>query len=120
MPQKFMILICLFIAATNVVAQNNQNDLDKYFSTLSRNQQFNGNVLITENEKILDQLNTEYIIIVPHDNSKQKNMENIFVNELLITRDIAEKMLSCYLQYKGFTSPIKFEWKLPNILIQPT
>ena len=53
MPPKFRILIFLFIAATNVVAQNKQNDLDKYFSTLSRNQQFNGNVLITENGKIV-------------------------------------------------------------------
>lgn len=32
----------------NLVAQNNHSNLDNYFSALSRNQQFNGNVLVAE------------------------------------------------------------------------
>lgn len=53
MPQKLWILILLFIAATNVVAQNKQKALDNFFTALSQNQQFNGNVLVAENGNIV-------------------------------------------------------------------
>jgi CubicO group peptidase (beta-lactamase class C family) len=53
MTLKFRILILLSIVATQVFAQNRQNEIDKFFSTLSKNQQFNGNVLIAENGKIV-------------------------------------------------------------------
>ena len=53
MLQKLQLVIFLLIATINGRAKNRQNDLDKYFSTLSGNQQFNGNVLIAENGKIV-------------------------------------------------------------------
>ena len=53
MPQKLWIVILLLITVTNIVAQNKQKDLDNFFSTLSQNQQFNGNVLIAENGTIV-------------------------------------------------------------------
>lgn len=53
MPQKLWIVILFFTAVTNVVAQNKQKELDNFFSTLSQNQQFNGNVLIAENGTIV-------------------------------------------------------------------
>jgi CubicO group peptidase (beta-lactamase class C family) len=37
----------------NLVAQNHRSYLDDYFSALYRNQQFNGNVLVAENGKII-------------------------------------------------------------------
>ena len=53
MIRKLGLLTVLFIAATHVFAQDKQKKLDEYFSALSQNQQFNGNVLITENGKIV-------------------------------------------------------------------
>lgn len=43
----------LFIGIRNVVAQDRRGDLDLFFSTLSQNGQFNGNVLIAENGKVV-------------------------------------------------------------------
>lgn len=60
MLPKFRILIFLLIVATNVLAQSRGNNLDKYFSTLSKNQQFNGNVLIAEKGKIIYQKSFGY------------------------------------------------------------
>ncbi len=53
MHSKYWILILLFSAGTNVVAQNKHYQLDKFFSTLLQNKQFNGNVLIAENGTIV-------------------------------------------------------------------
>lgn len=53
MHSKYWILILLFSAGTNVVAQNKHKQLDKFFSTLLQNKQFNGNVLIAENGTIV-------------------------------------------------------------------
>ncbi len=53
MIRKLGLLTLLFITVTHVIAQNKQKELDKYFSALSQNQQFNGNVLIAENGKIV-------------------------------------------------------------------
>lgn len=49
-----IILFTIFIAAfLNVTGQNKQEKLDQFFSALAENKQFNGNVLIAENGKIL-------------------------------------------------------------------
>lgn len=53
MNLKFWLPIILLITSVNVSAQNKQKELDYYFSALSQNQQFNGNVLIAENGKII-------------------------------------------------------------------
>lgn len=41
-----MILLLFSLKDTIAFTQNNQNDLNKFFSTLYQNQEFNGNVLI--------------------------------------------------------------------------
>jgi CubicO group peptidase (beta-lactamase class C family) len=53
MKLKFKILLLFFISAQHLLAQTRQTDLDKYFLALVQNQQFNGNVLIAENGKII-------------------------------------------------------------------
>lgn len=53
MNRKLGLLVLLFIVTTHIFAQNKQKGLDEYFSALSQNQQFNGNVLIAENGKIV-------------------------------------------------------------------
>jgi CubicO group peptidase (beta-lactamase class C family) len=53
MTLNFRVLILISVLATQAAAQNRQNDIDRFFSTLSQNQQFNGNVLIAEDGKIV-------------------------------------------------------------------
>lgn len=53
MTTKFWLPLLFIITFTNVFAQNKHKELDNYFSVLSKNQQFNGNVLIAENGKII-------------------------------------------------------------------
>lgn len=53
MIKKLGLLTLLLIAATHTFAQNKQKELDAYFSALSQNQQFNGNVLIAENGRVV-------------------------------------------------------------------
>jgi len=50
--QKFAFLFFLTIA-NSVLAQNRIKNIDHFFSTLSKNQMINGNVLIAENGKIV-------------------------------------------------------------------
>jgi len=52
---KLTLLCIFFIGTVCINAQNRQTKLKSYFSALERNQQFNGNVLIAENEKIIYQ-----------------------------------------------------------------
>ena len=47
------ILICLFLVVANAVAQNKPNSLSDLFSRLAQNQQFNGNILVAEDRRIL-------------------------------------------------------------------
>jgi CubicO group peptidase (beta-lactamase class C family) len=49
----FKLIILIFLAGTNAVAQNRIDKLNEFFSALARNQDFNGNVVIAENKKIL-------------------------------------------------------------------
>lgn len=53
MKKQAGLLTLLLIAATPIFAQNKQQQLDAYFSALSHHQQFNGNVLIAEDGKIV-------------------------------------------------------------------
>lgn len=53
MNVKFWLPIFLIITCTNVFAQDKKKELDNFFSALSQNQQFNGNVLIAENGRII-------------------------------------------------------------------
>jgi CubicO group peptidase (beta-lactamase class C family) len=53
MMRKLGLLTLVFIAATHVIAQDKQKKLAEYFSALSQSEQFNGNVLIAENGKIV-------------------------------------------------------------------
>lgn len=43
----------LVVTGVSAIAQNKQINLDQFFSALSRDQQFNGNVLVAENGKII-------------------------------------------------------------------
>lgn len=53
MKRKLGLLILLCSTAIHVFAQDKQRKLDEYFSALSQNQQFNGNVLVAEKGKIV-------------------------------------------------------------------
>jgi CubicO group peptidase (beta-lactamase class C family) len=53
MKLKLKIFPLLFISTLHLVAQTRRTDLEKYFSALVQNQQFNGNVLVAENGKIV-------------------------------------------------------------------
>lgn len=57
---KFLPFTLLLITFLNLTAQNKQKDLDQYFSALAENKQFNGNVLIAENGKVLYQKSFGY------------------------------------------------------------
>lgn len=50
---KLRLMILLLIITNNLAAQSKKENLDAYFSTLFKNEQFNGNVLIAENGKTL-------------------------------------------------------------------
>ncbi|KQB41344.1 serine hydrolase domain-containing protein [Flavobacterium aquidurense] len=60
MRKIIVILIVLFISVSNLTAQNIKTELDHYFSALAENKQFNGNVLIAENGKVLYQKSFGY------------------------------------------------------------
>lgn len=53
MTLKFKLLTFIIVTGLNSFAQTNPIGLDNFFSTLSKNHQFNGNVLIAENGKII-------------------------------------------------------------------
>lgn len=53
MIRKLKALTIIFLTWLTTLGQNKRDNLDNFFSTLSRNQQFNGNVLIAENGKIV-------------------------------------------------------------------
>ena len=53
MRQKTAIFYLLFQSTLHLFAQNKHAYLDQYFSTLEKNQQFNGNILVAENGKII-------------------------------------------------------------------
>jgi CubicO group peptidase (beta-lactamase class C family) len=53
MAIKSTILLLLLLCATITFSQNRQTDLNKFFSTLSDNKQFNGNVLVAEDGKVI-------------------------------------------------------------------
>lgn len=51
--KHLLFLLLLTISTANIFAQNKKEELDKYFTALSNNQRFNGNVLVAENGKIV-------------------------------------------------------------------
>lgn len=51
--QKICLLLLLSVGVKNADAQSRQGNLDRFFSTLSQNGQFNGNVLIAENGNVV-------------------------------------------------------------------
>jgi CubicO group peptidase (beta-lactamase class C family) len=53
----FLLLIVAFLSAN---AQNKKQSLDRYFSALIANDQFNGNVLVAENGKVIYQRSAGY------------------------------------------------------------
>jgi CubicO group peptidase (beta-lactamase class C family) len=53
MKQKALFLSFLFISSLHLAGQDKQADLKKYFSTLVKNNQFNGGVLVAENGKVV-------------------------------------------------------------------
>ena len=50
---KFKLMVLLLIIANNLTAQSKKDNLDAYFSSLFKSEQFNGNVLIADNGNIL-------------------------------------------------------------------
>ena len=50
---KFKLMVLLLIIANNLTAQSKKENLDAYFSSLFKNGQFNGNVLIAQEGQIL-------------------------------------------------------------------
>lgn len=52
MTRKIFIL-CLLITTQHVIAQSKQERIDDFFSALVKNQQYSGNVLVVENNKVL-------------------------------------------------------------------
>lgn len=50
---KLKVLTLILLTGFTTLGQSKRDHLDNFFSTLSRNQQFNGNVLIAENGKIV-------------------------------------------------------------------
>ena len=50
---KFKLVLFLFMGVITVTAQSKKDNLDSFFSALSKNGQFNGNVLIAENGSIV-------------------------------------------------------------------
>ncbi|MEP6806394.1 MAG: serine hydrolase [Flavobacterium sp.] len=53
MRKTIVVFILLFISVSNLRAQKIKTELDRYFSALAENKQFNGNVLISENGKVI-------------------------------------------------------------------
>jgi CubicO group peptidase (beta-lactamase class C family) len=53
MIRRIAIFYLLFQSSLNLFGQNNQARLDHYFSSLSKNKQFNGNVLVAEDGKVI-------------------------------------------------------------------
>lgn len=60
MCRHFKLLFLLFAISTNSFSQNKQIALDKYFSMLSKNGRFNGNVLVAEKGKVIYQKSFGY------------------------------------------------------------
>lgn len=52
--------LIILLSSTTVFSQSKQAALEKYFSKLSKNQRFNGNVLVAENGKIIYQKSFGY------------------------------------------------------------
>lgn len=50
---QVQILVFLLLITVNTTAQNKTNSLNDLFSALAQNQQFNGNILVAENGKII-------------------------------------------------------------------
>ena len=53
MRQRIAIFYLLIQSSLLSFGQNKQAYLDQYFSTLAKNRQFNGNILVAENGKIV-------------------------------------------------------------------
>jgi hypothetical protein len=52
---KYALIVLLSLSITDIdttCAQDIKSNLEKYFSALAKNQEFNGNVLIAENGKL--------------------------------------------------------------------
>ena len=60
MKPKFKILLLVLISTSYLFAQSREANLEKYFSALVHNQQFNGNVLVAENGKIIYEKSSGY------------------------------------------------------------
>jgi CubicO group peptidase (beta-lactamase class C family) len=78
------ILLVLTLIGTNLSAQNRVNDLDKFFSVLSRSQEFNGNVLVAENGKIIYEKSIGYADFP----SKRLNTKNTLFPIASVTKTI--------------------------------
>ena len=60
MSKHIKLFPLLFIISTSTFSQNKEIALDKYFSALSKNQRFNGNILVAEKGKVIYQKSFGY------------------------------------------------------------
>lgn len=71
----------LFISVSTLTTQNIKTELNQYFSVLAENKQFNGNVLIAENGKVLYQKSME---LNPNNENGKRILEKIAAKLLLV------------------------------------
>lgn len=84
MKLKLKFFLLLFISTLHLLAQTKQADLEKYFSVLVENQQFNGNVLVAENGRIVFEKSFGYADF----SSKSLNTKNTLFPIASLTKTI--------------------------------
>ena len=97
MTLKFKFLAFILASGLNSFAQISSSGLDIFFSTLSKNHQFNGNVLIAENGKVIYEKSFGYADI----SSKKLNTKQTTFPIASITKHLPQQQSFNYLKKRN-------------------
>ena len=118
MSRYIKVFFFLFVSSTSLFSQNKEQALDHYFSHLSKNERFNGNILVAEKGKIVYQKSFGYS---DFKNKKPNTANSIFTICSITKTFVATAILQ--LQDKGKLKVTDYvvkylpEFPYPNISI---